>query len=87
LIGGPGSDEIGSGPGDDHLWGNDGDDWLTGGDGSDVINGDAGDDRLRGGTAAGTRPDADDDVLDTLDGGPDIDECRGRDDTFINCES
>jgi Ca2+-binding RTX toxin-like protein len=87
LIGGPGDDEIVSGPGDDHLWGNGGDDWLTGGDGSDAISGDAGDDRLRGGTAAGTRPDADDGVLDTLDGGADIDECRGHDDTFINCES
>ncbi len=86
LIGGPGNDQIASGPGDDLLSGNSGDDWLFGGDGSDLINGDNGDDDLHGGTAAGTRPNADDRVHDDLDGGEGTDRCRGRDDTFTNCE-
>jgi len=96
ICGAGGNDSIAGGPGDDAIRGDTGDDDLDGNDGRDTVVGDLGNDTVAGGhnrdfLVGGPGDDvmisSDDDSVDKVDGGEDLDDCLfSAGDELANCE-
>jgi Ca2+-binding RTX toxin-like protein len=87
VSGGPGDDAIRGDMGGDDLDGNSGHDTVVGDVGNDTVAGGGGHDYLVGGLGDDVMISSDDDSVDKVDGGDDMDDCIfSAGDELANCE-